>query len=967
MKRTAAFILFFLCCLCCRGINIPHKFGCDTLFMKGSYAQLKQVETNILNELKKPNNQATTAALHSLMGDDLVALGRYADAVKWYEQAVELFRAIDYTKQEHWGDRYYYLCCMGSYVKLLVLMGADSNTIMEYIGKTIDEFELFVNQTQVTGTNKSLSAMVRYGMMDAGYFIATLSSLKREFSTATREYRECIAEIEEVFKGRAHRTMEYAEVLYAIADVYERANDYEQALSYFLQTAEVAEKVAGRNSVLYARTLGRLGGVYYQLNDLDESAGAYKRSIEILQKKGFTAHSELAASYAGMGLVTLNRQEYQACYDYLLKAYEMQKSTCGEGSYRSDLTYFYMAYPLAITGNIAKAWEIVLDVIDGGIGLNLFTDDYLGVASFVYDLGHMQREYDEIIEAHNKFVAHMIKNYGNAGRQNLRNIYLNLGRAYRRKGDYRNAVPQFNRVINYQREMAHDHFTFLTEEQRSNYWAVDESRVGSLFCVNNATGSHAAYVGKLLYDLALLNKGILLEAAVNLAEVIKNSGDLALQKKLSDLHLLRQELTATGRPDNGEAKALESEIVKSARQYGDFMDFVSITWKDVQAGLGKNDVAIEFVSSLYEGVYTYSAEVLRQGMKEPKHIPLFKLPETELSALHAEPGRFSDFACKNIWTSELLACLRPGDNVCFVPSGELYNIGIEYIPLPSGKRMCDVYRMKRLSSTRELTVRKSAQHTRSAALFGGLNYNASVTDMELYAYATAMRGSKSKRFSAQGTAGFDAWGYLPGTGREVESISGSLAPYRYSIQSYMGDEGVEEAFKALSGKQTEIIHIATHGYYLPASGDALEHSGLIFAGANNFWNKKKKEGAASGIDDGILTAREISFLNLQGTDLVVMSACQTGLGRVTGEGVFGLQRAFKKAGVQTLLMSLWEVDDEATQLMMSEFYKAYAEGGDKREALRLAQQKIKQHTFRRNGKEVSGDDPYYWAAFIMMD
>ena len=91
------------------------------------------------------------------------------------------------------------------------------------------------------------------------------------------------------------------------------------------------------------------------------------------------------------------------------------------------------------------------------------------------------------------------------------------------------------------------------------------------------------------------------------------------------------------------------------------------------------------------------------------------------------------------------------------------------------------------------------------------------------------------------------------------------------------------------------------------------------------------------------------------------------MGEVTGEGVFGLQRAFKKAGVQTLLMSLWEVDDDATQLMMSEFYKALSQGAGKRQALELAQQAVRQHTFTRNGKKVSGNDPFYWAAFIMMD
>ena len=308
--------------------------------------------------------------------------------------------------------------------------------------------------------------------------------------------------------------------------------------------------------------------------------------------------------------------------------------------------------------------------------------------------------------------------------------------------------------------------------------------------------------------------------------------------------------------------------------------------------------------------------------------------------------------------------MKKGGNVFFVPDGELYNIGIEYIPMQGGKRMCDEYNMHRLSSTREIVNKNKPHATNSCALYGGLNYNTSLQDMELYAYSSTMRGGKSFNFTPDRSSSHSSWGYLPGTAEEVSSIEATLQQGNFHISTFTGSEGVEESFKALSGQKTKIIHIATHGFYLPDKGDALQNSGLVFAGANNFWNATSQK---ADFDDGILTAKEISHLNLQGTDLVVMSACQTGLGEVTGEGVFGLQRAFKKAGVQTLLMSLWEVDDEATQLMMSEFYKALSQGKSKRESLEHAQAQIRKHTFTRNGKKVSGNDPFYWAAFIMMD
>ena len=116
-----------------------------------------------------------------------------------------------------------------------------------------------------------------------------------------------------------------------------------------------------------------------------------------------------------------------------------------------------------------------------------------------------------------------------------------------------------------------------------------------------------------------------------------------------------------------------------------------------------------------------------------------------------------------------------------------------------------------------------------------------------------------------------------------------------------------------------------------------------------------------GSDDGILTAKEISNLDLFGVDIVVLSACQTGLGDISGEGVYGLQRGFKKAGVNTILMSIDKVDDEATRILMVEFYKNLMNGKTKHQSLRDAQKYLRSVD---NGKY---DDPKYWASFIMLD
>ena len=133
-------------------------------------------------------------------------------------------------------------------------------------------------------------------------------------------------------------------------------------------------------------------------------------------------------------------------------------------------------------------------------------------------------------------------------------------------------------------------------------------------------------------------------------------------------------------------------------------------------------------------------------------------------------------------------------------------------------------------------------------------------------------------------------------------------------------------------------------------------SGLLFSGANL---GLKGESLPNDVEDGVLTALELSNMNLGNIDIVVMSACESGLGETSGEGVFGLQRGFKLAGAKALLMSLWKVDDTATQLLMKEFYRNYLSGRSKQESLKLAQQSL------RNSPEYSAPD--YWAGFILLD
>jgi CHAT domain-containing protein len=215
---------------------------------------------------------------------------------------------------------------------------------------------------------------------------------------------------------------------------------------------------------------------------------------------------------------------------------------------------------------------------------------------------------------------------------------------------------------------------------------------------------------------------------------------------------------------------------------------------------------------------------------------------------------------------------------------------------------------------------------------------------------------------------------LPGTQVEVNAIQKLLVGAGWHATPYTEEHALEEVVDKM--RSPAIVHIATHGFFLTdqqivqkskASGapsapieDPMLRAGLFFAGADRI-----RSGAApvAGLDDGVLTAYEVSQLDLEGTELVVLSACETGLGQQSNsEGVFGLRRGLQEAGAQALMMSMWSVPDRETQELMALFYAKWLGGLDKPEALRQAQLQEREVVRQRYGKDL----PFYWGAFVLV-
>ena len=538
-----------------------------------------------------------------------------------------------------------------------------------------------------------------------------------------------------------------------------------------------------------------------------------------------------------------------------------------------------------------------------------------------------------------------------------------------------------------------DILNLLPSDKREEYWAINGMRFSSTypqwFTYFYMQGADS--VADWAYNNELFVKGQLLQNNLRIKNAILSSADtalIALLNKLSDI----DQYIAQHTPDINTA-TLSPEMEKLCKKRSDIDRQLSVKsqlyqqyhfadWRDVQQTLGEHDCAIEF--SNYPDVqgdkfcHKYIAVVVDKHCLHPYIVPLFtdtdfvQLSDMNPNLLYETGGTL----LADCLQTKLGKYLHLDGMLYFAPSGIIHNIAIESLKTSDGRRLGEMYPMCRVSSTRECLYRTNQDSFLVATLYGGLQYNTSMAELiaESRKY-TEIFPSLVRSADADGQPDRSGWRFLPNSQIEVNTIGDILKSAGLKVALFQGATGNEESFKALSGKGTQILHIATHGFYTPSSQtkelnvmlekafwgktldstyvDPLSRCGIVFSGAANVYDT-----IPAGIQDGVLYAREIASLDLSKCDLLVLSACQTALGDITSEGVFGLQRAFKQAGVKTIIMTLWSVKDQPTQFFMTEFY---------RNLITLKQDK---HTAFRNAQNATRKkypEPVYWAGFIMLD
>ncbi|MEE0237282.1 MAG: CHAT domain-containing protein [Bacteroidales bacterium] len=752
------------------------------------------------------------------------------------------------------------------------------------------------------------------------------------------------------------------------------------AEQWFLKSKSIAEnqeeQIESTNKYLVYSDLHELyiaskqydNALQYAYLTLDES----KKFCKAEDKSFCLSYIPIASIYAKKGDKENCLRSLDSLFTfepYISEPRELSQLYTVRGSCYNDLS----DYQSAIT-DYKKADEILASKYPTTEGERVRLYALLG------GVEHKLNHYNES-EHYYKLHADAIKEIYGEQSLNYINSQIYLANAQGFAGRVADGCKNYASAVTTLKEVIKKRLPYMNTAEREGFWSPLSSLLTLMTPYALKAELYQTDYTKTCYDALLLSKAFLLDSERSVYDVIQCEGDETDMQTYMHIASLNNQikeweknyaqyadsiLTATN-----EVGRLEGLLMNRCKSVGDITSFMDVDYNAVKKSLGKNDVLVDFTDFVPNaGGRRYAAYIVNKKQKYPLLKSLFK--ESQIDSLGiVRPDMFydKDFAAeviKLLW-NPLKEHIVEGSTVYYVPSQMLFQVCLESLPLEDGTLLGDHYHFVRLSSARELVEKQNKSKATSAVLYGGLQYdlepdvmaeNARQYDLSSW---MVMRGGDIVR-------GDSIFRELPGSKVEVVRIAEILKKSKFKVTPYTGVNGTEESFLSMHGKAPRIIHLATHGFYytpteaeevdyLRGYSDAMSLSGLIMSGGNAAWQGKE---LPEGVLGGVLTANNIAHLDLSNTDMVVLSACQTGQGNATAEGLYGLQRAFKKAGVGTMVMTLWSVSDKVATEFMIKFYESLVKNDwDKHKAFEQTKSYIRtQHP---------DSDPYHWAAFVMLD
>lgn len=732
-------------------------------------------------------------------------------------------------------------------------------------------------------------------------------------------------------------------------------------LSYIEKRLDIVEELLGQNNKNYAAALSVTASSYELINNYQKALSFHMKALRILNELG-TDKSVL--EFRAQTLIDIGTMQH--------KYYK----------WSSDRSVLLAAINSLLQG--VKEMELI-----GTWRINL-PRHYKDIGLLYMEL----KEYEKAKDAFKKSIEIQRDFYADGSFMNSY-ILIEVGQAYMDHGLLDEASGYIIETCTILIETIRNNYKYLSEEEKEKFYFTNVTP--AFECLNTLVMLHneaRPELKALLYNFRLATKGILLNNQSDIIQYIANTNDKYLADLFTqwsakkNLFSLKHSNPSNISLDINEIKKdidlIEREMSKKAYSSLNGGSHVR-SWEEILGILSENEAAIEIIRfRYYHKGFTdsvcYAALILTKGCNEPRLVYLKNGNELENSVFSSYRRDIQNHNVVHINSTVYEKLWRPIDQnlkslkTVYISKDGIYNM-LNINTLFNEEAGCYLFELKdiiTLSRTDELFEKKVNVYPENAFLFGRPTFYDNITLDTISKENTMWYSDLPRHYSIQNTKLSD----LPGTEKEVNEISFLLNEKGIKTVVYLKKDASEANLKKIL--KPSVLHIATHGFFfgdLNMSGiktekgtvsfrglqergttlknNVMHNSGLILA---KFQNQAIHQNNNT-FDDGVLTAYEASALNLSNTQLVVLSACETGLGSVkNGEGIYGLQRAFKIAGAKAILMSMWSVDDEATSDFMLSFYAEWMNSRDMVKAYKIAMSNTKKKY----------NHPYYWGAFELL-
>ena len=805
--------------------------------------------------------------------------------------------------------------------------------------------------------------------------LAILYYYKGEYSKAEPLSRRALS-IREKTLGAEHPNV--ANSLNSLALLYYKRGEYSKAEPLYLRALDIWEKKLGPESVNVAASLNNLALLYRERGDYEKAEPLYLRALSIVEKSMGPDSVNVAGALNNLGLLYTDRGEYSKAEPFSQRALDIKEKALGPEHYDVALSLNNLGLLHYHRGDYLKSESLHLRAL--AIYEKALGPEHPDVAGSLYnlaELSHAKGDYEKAESLHLRALAIFEKALG-PDHPYVADSLDSLAQHYLAKNDIARAVTLKSRANVISERNLKLNLAIGSERQMVAYLATLAKQTDRTITLHLQYAPHDPVARSLAATLILQRKGRALDAtsiSLNALRSRFNEEDRTLLDQLTDTRSRIASLALDGPREmsaeqyrdrikslEDKSEKFEAEISRRSDEFR--VRSLPITLEAVQAAIPDDAALIEFASyrpfnpeaakddEAY-GRPRYVAYVLRrQGEIRWKELGEAKAIDNAVARLRKalrDPKRKDVKNLARIVDQKVFQPLRPllGDltRLLVSPEGELNLISFAALVDERRQYAVERYSISYLASGRDLLRLQAPRPSKDGPLV------VAAPDFGTRSPVAASRFGKQEKDASEGKV-------------KAESARSVIKEFYFPPLPYAEREG--EALRALLSDATlltkrqatkaalskihspKLLHIATHGFFLEdQEKDPLLRSGLALAGAN----ERKDD------DNGILTALEVTGLNLWGTKLVALSACDTGVGEVkTGDGVHGLRRALVVAGAETQVMSLWAVSDKAARELMVAYYGRLNQGQGRGEALRRVQLEMLKKVNRRH--------PYYWASFI---